>query len=79
MSQQTPPPEQPSPPRPVNNSPWAMTKEERIAAAEAVNQHCQVRDQHDRELAQERAQKEQEQSQQPTPPPSGSTAVTRLM
>ena len=56
-----------------------MTKAERIAAAEAVNQHCQVRDQHDRELAQERAQKEQEQIQQPTPPPSGSAAVTRLM
>jgi hypothetical protein len=74
MSQQTPTQEQPSPPRPVNNSPWALTREEKDAVIAAVNKHCEVRDQHDKELAQER-----EQSQQPTTMPSACKAVTRFM
>ena len=65
----------PTPQRPPNNSKWAMTKEERTAAADAVNKHVRLRDQHDKELAEEM---KQAQAQKPQLPPSASQAVSRM-
>ncbi len=60
------PAQQPSQQPEKQPSKWALTKEERIAVVEAVNKHCQARDQHNQEIEEHMRQ----QHGQPQPPPS---------